>query len=277
MKFLRRLKKSHVSLAIVIAIVLCLLFWWFKYHSASAPGSPFNESQNAGTSTSASDQSADAADPLAPTAEEKAGVDQAASLYVVVNKGRILPSTYVPANLVVPSVPLRTGSGSSEMHVRSDTAAAMEKLFAGAKQDGLSLMLASGYRSYNLQIGLYNGYVKSSGQAYADASSARAGHSEHQTGLGADLEPASRKCEVDPCFAETPEGKWLADNAYKYGFIIRYQSGKDSLTGYEYEPWHVRYLGVDLATKVYKSGKTLEQYFGLPNYADYPAANFQLH
>jgi D-alanyl-D-alanine carboxypeptidase len=162
------------------------------------------------------------------------------------------------------------------MHIRADTAVAMKQLFDGAAQSGLQLKLASGYRSYSTQKALYNGYVASSGQAYADASSARPGHSEHQTGLAADLEPASRNCEIQQCFGTTAEGKWLAANAYKYGFIIRYQEGKDRLTGYEYEPWHVRYIGADLATKVYKSGKTLEQYFGMTTYADYPATSYQL-
>lgn len=202
--------------------------------------------------------------------------DQANSLWAVVNKGRQLPSDYIPANLTVPAVPLRLSAASMEMHVRSDTAAAMQTMFAAAKTDGINLMLASGYRSYSEQVAVYNGYVNSSGRAQADTFSARPGHSEHQTGLAADIEPLSRKCEVDQCFENTPEGLWLAANSYKFGFIIRYQKSTQNLTGYEYEPWHVRYVGTDLAAQIQQSDQTLEQFFGLPVYTDYPAQSLVL-
>lgn len=202
--------------------------------------------------------------------------DVSSSLWVVVNKGRTLPSTYVPANLVVPNIPLRLSSASPEMHLRQDAATALEQMTAAAKTQGINLMLASGYRSYNFQVALYNGYVRTDGQAAADASSARAGHSEHQTGLAADLEPVSRKCEVDVCFDSTPEGQWLAANSYKYGFIVRYQKSTQSLTGYEYEPWHVRFVGESLANQINASKDTLEQFFGLAAYSDYPTQAVQL-
>jgi D-alanyl-D-alanine carboxypeptidase len=106
--------------------------------------------------------------------------------------------------------------------------------------------------------------VQSEGQAVADTQSARPGYSEHQSGLAADLEPASRKCEVDQCFGDTPEGKWLSANAYKYGFVIRYPLGLDNITGYEYEPWHVRYVGIALSTEMHDEGiLTLEQFFAI--------------
>jgi D-alanyl-D-alanine carboxypeptidase len=202
--------------------------------------------------------------------------DTASSLWVIVNKGRALPSDYVPAQLVVPTVPLRLGSAASEMHLRSDAAAAMEAMFAAAKTDNISLMLASGYRSYASQKAVYSSYVAQSGQAEADTFSARPGFSEHQTGLAADVEPASRHCEVDQCFADTPEGRWLAANCYKYGFVIRYQQNTQQLTGYEYEPWHIRYVGKDLAAQLQSSQQTLEQFFGLPAIDDYPAQPLQL-
>lgn len=202
--------------------------------------------------------------------------DEAASLWVIVNKGRALPSTYVPANLVAPSVPLRTNQSDPEMHVRSDTAGAMEKMFAAAKADGINLMLSSGYRSYAEQVSLYNSYASQYGAQEADTFSARPGHSEHQTGLAADIEPVSRNCEVAQCFESTPEGRWLAANCYKFGFVIRYQKATQSLTGYEYEPWHVRYIGDGLAQQLQNTGQTLEQFFGLPAYTDYPASSYEL-
>ncbi len=203
--------------------------------------------------------------------------DVASSLWAVVNKGRALPNTYVPANLVVPSIALRLIASSSEMQLRADAAAALEKMFAAAKSNGINLKLESGYRSYAVQTTVYNGYVTVSGKSQADTFSARPGHSEHQTGLAADIEPLDRTCEVEQCFETTPEGQWLAANAYKYGFIIRYQKNMQNLTGYEYEPWHVRFVGPDLAQQIYSSGQTLEQFFGLPVYTDYPSQSLILN
>jgi len=193
-------------------------------------------------------------------------LSDASSLWVVVNKQRPLnPKTYTPANLVVPNISLRLSAGNEEMHVRADTAKALEQMAAAAKNEaGLSLMLASGYRSYNFQVNLYNGYVKQQGQSVADTQSARPGYSEHQTGLAADLEPASRTCEVENCFATTSEGKWLAANAYRFGFIIRYPEGQQDITGYIYEPWHVRYVGTALANEMHgENATTMEAFFGL--------------
>lgn len=208
--------------------------------------------------------------------KQKYSINDMASPWAIVNKGRMLPADYIPANLVVPDVPLRSAVSSSEMLLRADAAAALETLYAAGNREGVRLRLASGYRSYSLQVSVYNSELKSYGQAGADRESARPGHSEHQTGLAADLEPYDRTCEVDPCFADKPEGKWLAANAYKYGFIIRYQKDKETLTGYKYEPWHIRYIGVDLATQVYKTGQTLEQFFSLPAVTAYPSNSYQL-
>lgn len=186
------------------------------------------------------------------------------SLWVIVNKRRALPSNYKPKNLVVPAIALRSSQSSEEMHLRNDTSRALEQMAAAAKREGITLMLASGYRSYNLQTVVYNNEVMNYGQAKADSESARPGHSEHQTGLSADLAAVGQGCLISQCFADTPAGKWLAENSYKYGFIIRYPNGAKAKVGYEFEPWHVRYLGRPLASEVHKSGQTLEEYFGLP-------------
>lgn len=208
--------------------------------------------------------------------KSKYSINDPESIWVVVNKGRILPSSYVPPDLVVPKVPLRTSAYDSEMHLRVAPSRAIEKLFNGALSSGIHLRLASGYRSYNEQISVYNSEVRRFGQAVADSESAQPGHSEHQTGLAADLEPASRACEINSCFATTAEGKWLAANCYKYGFIIRYQKNDQNITGYRYEPWHVRYVASDLAAEVHSSSQTLEEFFGLPAVTSYPAQSYQL-
>ncbi len=157
---------------------------------------------------------------------------------LIANKTYALPSTYNPG-------------------VDPVANAALQKMFAAAKADGLNLFVCSGFRSYTTQKNLYERYVKRDGAAAADRYSARPGHSEHQTGLAFDINKA------DSSFEGTPEAIWLAENSYKYGFIIRYPSGKEAVTGYKYEPWHVRYLGVEVATQVYNSGLCLEEYLDI--------------
>lgn len=133
----------------------------------------------------------------------------------------------------------------------------LKVMFDAAAQDGISLWVKSGYRSYVDQKIIYNGYVERDGKEVADTYSARPGHSEHQTGLAFDLN------SIDYSFADTPEAKWIAENSYKYGFIVRYPKDKEDITGYIYEPWHVRYLGAEKAKEVYDSGLCLEEFLGI--------------
>jgi D-alanyl-D-alanine carboxypeptidase len=130
-------------------------------------------------------------------------------------------------------------------------------------------MLVSGYRSEGSQKSLHEAYVRQSGAAAADLYSARAGYSEHQTGLAVDIGRSDHKCELDACFGTTPEGQWVAQNAYKYGFIVRYKEGAQAVTGYIAEPWHIRYVGKDLAKALFDSGQALEEFFDLPAAPDY--------
>jgi D-alanyl-D-alanine carboxypeptidase len=197
------------------------------------------------------------------------------SPWVIVNKGRAMPAGYVPSDLIAPNVTLRLPSTDPEMQIRTIAAASLQQMFKDAGAKGLQLMLSSGYRSYSLQATVYGSNVGLQGHQ-ADSSSAKPGHSEHQTGLAVDIEPISRQCEVETCFADMPEGKWLAANAYKYGFIIRYQKSQQNLTGYEYEPWHVRYVGKALSEQIHETNQTLEQFFSLPKYTDYPANPYVL-
>lgn len=134
---------------------------------------------------------------------------------------------------------------------------ALDEMFHAAEQEGIILFVKSGFRTYNDQYIIYNDWVALDGQEEADRYSARPGHSEHQSGLAFDLN------DVSQAFADSPEGIWLAENCHKYGFIIRYPQDKEHITGYIYEPWHVRYLGKELAQKVYESGLCLEEYLGI--------------
>ena len=198
-------------------------------------------------------------------------LDDPTSPWVVINKKRALdPIRYAPADLTAPDMQLAGSDTADNMQVNAQTASALSELNAAAKADGVRLVLASGYRSYDTQVAVYNSEVKGFGQAQADRESARPGHSEHQTGWAADLAAASGECKIESCFADTNEGIWLAANAYKYGFIIRYTEDKTGITGYKYEPWHVRYIGKDLAAEMHRTGvKTLEEFFGLPAAPDY--------
>jgi len=158
---------------------------------------------------------------------------------MIANKSYSLPSSYNPNGLT------------------SEVQNAFNEMTVSARNDGISLWICSGFRSYSYQQELYNNYVYWNGQAVADTFSARAGHSEHQTGLAIDVNMA------DSSFEGTPQAVWLAENCWKYGFIIRYPKGKQNITGYMYEPWHVRYLGKNTAKAVYETGLTLEEYLGI--------------
>ncbi|MCU1533064.1 MAG: D-alanyl-D-alanine carboxypeptidase family protein [Arthrobacter sp.] len=182
---------------------------------------------------------------------------------MVVNKHRALsPAAYVPADLVQPRVRLAT-SGEAAL-LNSTTAAAAERMFAAAAADGVTMTLASGYRSFATQGNTYGNYVKSRGQAEADTVSARPGYSEHQTGWSFDLGDGGGACSFQPCFAEQPAAVWARDNGHRFGFVVRYPWMFHSITGYYYEPWHLRYIGSEAATDMKNRGiATLEEYFGL--------------
>lgn len=169
--------------------------------------------------------------------------------YLIVNKTYSLPSSY----------------GTS---LTSTTKNAFNKMQAAAKLDGINIYIASGFRSYQTQNRLYNNYVARDGKAKADTYSARPGHSEHQSGLAFDIcshDLDGQNACINSNFDNTDQAKWLAQNAYKYGFILRYPKGKTNETGYKYESWHFRYVGTDLSTKLYNNGDwlTMENYFGI--------------
>ncbi|MDB5175999.1 MAG: family metallopeptidase [Candidatus Saccharibacteria bacterium] len=254
------MKKHKLLLSLALIVILVVAAMLLLAQPAEAPTASTNTPKPAPT----------AAKPATSFNKSEFSRTDPASIWVIVNKQhQLVPKDYVPADLVVPTIPLRV-PGNESMQVRQATATALEAMFAAAKEQGLNLMLSSGYRSYTYQVNLYNGYVASQGQATADTQSARPGYSEHQTGLGADIEPASKTCELEQCFSATPEGTWLAANAYKFGFIIRYTINDQAITGYEYEPWHVRYVGTDLSTELHNTHvDTLEQFFDVTGGKDY--------
>lgn len=263
----RNIQRKALIFVVLTLTVSGLVFW--RHEEAVAPITSNNQ-----TSTDSSTTSNGSGQSQVFNKQQYSNSDPA-SLWVVVNKGRILPSLYAPS-VVVPKVTNHYGNGSNDSHLRPEATSAIEKMFAVARTDNLSLVLYSGYRSYPEQVTTYNGFVARDGAAKADTYSARPGHSEHQTGLAADISATSGKCDLSQCFADTPEGKWLAANAYKYGFILRYTKDAQSLTGFVSEPWHFRFVGKDLAAQIHQTSQTLEQFFGLPTYPDYPTNSIQL-
>jgi len=202
-------------------------------------------------------------DPTArpPTREDSSTVvNSPGATEVLVNKDYRLPSSYIPPNLVEPNVQMAPNAPSRLL--RSVAAEALQVMFNQASEEGIELYAQSGYRSYNTQKNLYSSYVRNHGYERASRFSAQPGHSEHQTGLAMDVTSESAGYKLTQSFGTTPEGQWVAANAHRFGFIIRYPQNKESVTGYMYEPWHLRYLGVDLATAVHASSLTYEEYLG---------------
>lgn len=177
--------------------------------------------------------------------------DMSKGYLILVNKYYHLSSNYEPNDLVYIERPYSPDGG----RMRKEAYEAFKDMVDDADEDGLYLFALSPYRSYDLQVGVYDGWVSRDGKEKADMESARAGYSEHQTGLCVDIN------SVEDDFAYTDEAKWLAKNAYKYGFTLRFPKGKEHLTGYQYEPWHYRYVGKEAAKQMYDENLTLEEYY----------------
>jgi D-alanyl-D-alanine carboxypeptidase len=191
-----------------------------------------------------------------------------ASPWVVVNKARPLtPIDYAPTDLTYPDVP-----NINHQPMRQETAAALVAMFqAGRSEAGLTFPLQSAYRSFESQTRVYDDDKAQHGEAYADTDTARPGHSEHQTGFAVDISAVPASCSLDACFGDTPHGRWLAANAWRFGFLLRYPADKVPVTGFTYEPWHFRYVGVPLSTQLHTTGvTTLEEFFGVPGGTVYP-------
>lgn len=173
---------------------------------------------------------------------------------ILVNKYHYLTKNYVPNNLV----PINPDYARSGMSLVKEAKEAFEKLSQDAKQDNMMIFAISSYRSYDYQLNLYNTYVAADGKKAADTYSARAGFSEHQTGLVVDVYDGITPYTF---FEETKEFKWMQENAYKYGFILRYPKDKVKITGYQYESWHYRYVGKKIAKIIKEANLSLEEYY----------------
>ncbi|WP_116997979.1 M15 family metallopeptidase [Desertimonas flava] len=196
--------------------------------------------------------------PPAPTTTLPS-IDLVGSSWWLVNPQRPMPADYIPPDLVTPNTPMDPDVTNPQ--VRAETAAAFEAMVADAATAGLQLQLNSGYRSYEEQQVLYDRFVADYGAEVAAQRVALPGTSEHQTGLSLDVGQVG--LPDDQVFGDTQASVWVADNAHRFGFILRYPPDKAHITGYTNEPWHLRYVGVELATQLHDSGLTMEEHFGL--------------
>jgi len=241
---------SIVVLAVVAAVVFAVLM------PAATP-------QAAETSPTASRTPSPTPTPTPTPTFDKTqfSLDDPMSLWVVADKHRPLnPQDFVPSDLVDANVPAVYNST-----LREPAARAVEAMFAAyTAETGDSMRLQSAFRDYETQVEVY------ANNHQDDTQSARPGFSEHQTGLAMDISPTSGECALDECFANTAPGQWLAANAWKYGFLLRYPNGLTNITGYAFEPWHYRFVGLELAAELHNTGvQTLEEFFGLDPAPDY--------
>jgi D-alanyl-D-alanine carboxypeptidase len=180
-------------------------------------------------------------------------------LLILVNKQHTVDRNYKPEDLKEIRYYAPDRSASSR-YMRAEAADAFHKLVEAAALENMELVMTTAYRSYDFQKTLFDNYVAKEGEEAANRYSAKPGQSEHQTGLSVDVTSASVGYQLTDKFGETKEGIWLAEHAHLFGFIIRFPEGKEAITGYLYEPWHIRYVGVEAATEIYEQGLTLEEY-----------------
>lgn len=178
---------------------------------------------------------------------------------LLVNKKYSIDSSYKPSDLVMPKATYNNYSLSMKQPLRKDAANALENMFLAAAKDGIILKGISGYRSYDYQVSVFNSSKERNGIEHAEKYVAKPGHSEHQTGLAVDV-LSNEYSNLNDGFENTKTFKWLKDNMTKFGFILRYPKGKENITGYNYEPWHLRYVGKDVAKEINSQNITLEEY-----------------
>lgn len=243
-------KKRLFKLILLISVIGLLVFIYSKNSTVLSPSNGKSDTE------------------VVEFDKTKYSTKQSDSLWVIVNKQQAMPADFVPKNLV----DMRnkyTVNNSNEAQLRSDAFTSLTKMINAAKNSKIPVEIISGYRAYSLQSIIYNDNVTKEGQANADKTSARPGHSEHQTGLAVDINNFESNCRLNVCFGSTKTGKWVASNAHNYGFIVRYQKGTKDVVGFSYEPWHLRYVGKELSSELYKQKATMEEFFGYPAAPDY--------
>lgn len=273
------MKKKFIALLVVVAGVVFISFGNMDFFAEKADTSfledeiideetpPLEESPNEIKPPIGEDEpEEEKIDYLSGTTYEdeegKLIVKNTDDILVLVNKRRNLPPDYKPEDLVIPNVRFSFKEKLEKRYLREEAALALEELFAEAEKEGLILYAVSGYRSYNTQKILFENKVNRVGFEAANLLVAYPGQSEHQTGLAMDVSCQRVGFTLEEDFGQTEEGIWLKDNAHRFGFIIRYDKDTTHITGYNYEPWHIRYVGKDAAKVIYEKNITLEEFLG---------------
>lgn len=184
------------------------------------------------------------------------------NIVALVNKEYVLPEDYIPEDLVRPDLKFSFGDEDVEKsYLRKEAAKALEEMFAEAEKENIFLFAVSGYRSYQRQADVFQASVATQGEEHAFKYVAQPGMSEHQSGLAIDISAHSVNFELEETLEDTVEGKWMKENAHLFGYVLRYPKEKVDITKYEYEPWHFRYVGKEIAETIYKNDWTLEEFF----------------
>ncbi|GEK60251.1 M15 family metallopeptidase [Marinococcus halophilus] len=196
-----------------------------------------------------------------PETSEEGDLKNPSAIDALINREYHLPADYEPENLVIPDVAFPFEGDLQKKYMREEAAAQLESMFAEAEEEEIELSAVSGYRSYDRQASIFAANAEEDGEEEANKYSARAGESEHQSGLAMDVSASSVGYSLTTELGDTEEGKWLEENAHEYGFVVRYPEDKTEITGYQYEPWHVRYVGEDLAEKLHENDLVMEEYY----------------
>ncbi len=248
---LRKRRFRQIRAAIAALLLLCVIAFAF----ASCSGD--DDKASAGDDGAAGGQKSEADLKAEKKAELKADID--AGLLVLVNKQHPVDSDYVPEDLA-PVKYYAPDRNKNSRFMRAEAADHFHELVEAAQAENIDIVMTTAYRSYEFQQILWDNYVKEKGEEEANKTSARPGESEHQTGLAVDCSTSEIDNRNSQDFADTAAGRWVAENAYKYGFILRFPEGKSDITGYSYESWHLRYVGAAAAKDIYDNDLTLEEY-----------------
>lgn len=250
--------KTNLIKAVIISAVILgeIVVWSFPYNQ-----NPYLGKTTEGADSSASivlNENSDNQKP-APDKLENPKKAEDTGMLILVNKNNYLDKNYKPDDLA-PIEYFAKDRSAEARFMRAEAASNFNSMMLSAREAGYEIVMTTAYRSYGFQSILYYNYVDKYGQAEADKFSAKPGYSEHQTGLGVDVTAPSVAYALTDAFDQTAEWKWLAENAADFGFILRYPKGKADITGYMYEPWHFRYVGVEAAKTITERKITLEEY-----------------
>lgn len=265
------MKQIFMSALVVVLLGCTIGFFILGYHDFNIISTPTGSGPTTVSASAVSSSAVTKQKPLLPEdlnsildGSTTVPVDTIPnSLTVLANRNYLLPADYAPTDLAEPDIRFSFSYKGDKRKLRKEAADAIEKMFKAAEKKKVILYAVSGYRSYERQKQIYDRNVATRGKTATDKVSAMPGSSEHQTGLTMDISARSVGCQLSQYFGSTKEGKWVAKNSHKYGFIIRYPEGKSKITGYHYEPWHIRYVGKALAAYLYKHELTLEEFYGV--------------